>query len=68
MRIKALKQITGLVTMAKGEERNVREEIAASLIKLGYAKGAVEKNANNTPPEPPPADPPPPPAGEGQGT
>ena len=37
MKIRALKSFAGLVAMVRDEERNVRDEIAADLIKAGYA-------------------------------
>lgn len=41
MKIVAVKSFSGLVTMTAGEEREVREEIAADLLRAGYAKAAV---------------------------
>ena len=38
MRIKALKNFSGLVSMTQDEERDVRAEIADDLIKAGYAE------------------------------
>jgi len=49
MRIKALRGFSGKVAMAPGEERDVRDEIAADLIKAGYAAAAGKPAA----PEPP---------------
>ena len=40
MKIKALRDVSGLVTIKKGEERNVRQKIAEGLIKEGYAEEA----------------------------
>jgi len=36
MKIKAIKNFSGLVTMSIGEERNVRDGIADDLVRAGY--------------------------------
>ena len=38
MKIKALRGFSGMVTMTKDEERDVRDEIALDLINAGYAE------------------------------
>ena len=48
MRIKATRSFSGLVTMAQGEERDVRLEIAEDLINAGYAE-SLEKKPDDKP-------------------
>ena len=40
MKIKAVKNFSGMVSMSAGEERDVRDVIAKDLIRSGYAQPA----------------------------
>jgi len=57
MRIKALKNFSGMVCMSMGEVRDVRDDIANDLIGAEYAE-AVERDPAKAPDPDPPADPP----------
>ena len=43
MKIKALRSFSGKIAMAQDEVRDVRDEIAAGLIKVGYAVAMEER-------------------------
>ena len=49
MKIKAKIDIAGLVTMKKGETRNVRKGIAVELIEHGYVEEIKEKKEAESP-------------------